>query len=104
MVDAEGVKDQLLSYGPFANMVVSPSGNFPFLPSPFLFFLYFSYCFLSLSGQTLACITRNGEVHVCLTDFSKDLYQFATQTTHVPMMAWYVLLLFFFRLLLLFIL
>jgi hypothetical protein len=64
VVDAEGVKDQLLSYGPFTNMVVSPSGT------------------------TLACITRTGEVHVCLTDFSKDLYQFATQTTHVPMMAW----------------
>jgi vacuolar protein sorting-associated protein 16 len=72
VVDAEGVKDQLLSYGPFTNMVVSPS------------------------GQTLACITQNGEVHVCLTDFSKDLYQFPTQTSHMPIMAWYVSYVFYF--------
>eukprot|EP01112_Ceratiomyxa_fruticulosa_P007909 TRINITY_DN2060_c0_g1_i1.p1 TRINITY_DN2060_c0_g1~~TRINITY_DN2060_c0_g1_i1.p1 ORF type:complete len:827 (+),score=180.52 TRINITY_DN2060_c0_g1_i1:187-2667(+) len=64
-VDHEGVKDQLLSQGPFKKMAVSPT------------------------GKLLACFTENGDLWVSLSDFSKDLYQFPTKSKVPPkQMVW----------------
>lgn len=69
VVDAEGVKDQLLSHGPFTKMAISPTGEY------------------------LACFTHTGELWVCLADFSKELYQMPMKSKVPPdQMVWYVLI------------
>mmetsp|Transcript_2610 Transcript_2610/g.3810 ORF Transcript_2610/g.3810 Transcript_2610/m.3810 type:complete len:873 (+) Transcript_2610:103-2721(+) len=60
VVDADGVKDQLLSIGPFTQMAVAPS------------------------GKILACFTASGKLLVVSIDFAKVFSKFDTKSKVVP--------------------